>query len=320
MKIAHRVSLSNRMLAFLTARVDNDGYNVTLGTKSSCWASHIAPDCALTDIWNVDTQFCEGKHDLKAFRAEFDLLIKEWGSDYRIELLINADKEDLPTHCLVVDVKIGQGFEIDGEEGQGKYSVRRQWERVKIVGQKDNLLNEKVPAKVTYGFIDDGSMELFDLKTVVRPHFCDRNNCSSVGLKLSTPKEAEKCARQHEEYCKVSSAMEQRVIDAIIGDCHVAYSAYKTVDDVPVNNLDEVAIQGKAVLVDFGGGLDEGYNDEEYESEVVEDVTWLQLCVLFNESVKVTKDFHHHFLEGVYLDKKASRADNIAVYHFCTGS
>ena len=74
----------------------------------------------------------------------------------------------MSTHCLIVDIKIGQGFEIDGEKGQGDHGTRRQWERIKI--DDDDLLNGKILAKVIGGYTNDGNVELFDSQTMVRPH------------------------------------------------------------------------------------------------------------------------------------------------------
>ena len=98
----------------------------------------------------------------------------------------------------------------------------------------------------------------------------------------------------------------------------VIYSAYKTdKDDVPINNLNEIAATGKVVLIaprnEFYGGKD----SRSYKSPVLENPTWLQVCVYANEMITTTKDKHHVFLEG--LDYKKKEGD-VKVFEFCMGS
>jgi hypothetical protein len=65
-----------------------------------------------------------------------------------------------------------------------------------------------------------------------------------------------------------------------------------------LDNLDEVSIRGK---VKFRAGRDEFYGgaaSRDYESPVLEDPTWLDLCVHANRMILTTGDEHHCFLEG----------------------
>jgi hypothetical protein len=65
-----------------------------------------------------------------------------------------------------------------------------------------------------------------------------------------------------------------------------------------LDNLDEVPIRGK---VKFRAGRDEFYGgaaSRDYESPVLEDPTWLDLCVHANRMILTTGDEHHCFLEG----------------------
>jgi len=96
----------------------------------------------------------------------------------------------------------------------------------------------------------------------------------------------------------------------------VFYSAYDTEEDLPIDNLDEVAIEGKAILVAendsfWGEGTD-------YESEVVENPTWLQVAVLANAMIKKIGDYHHIFLEGVHRTKETK--GGVPVFRISMGS
>lgn len=83
----------------------------------------------------------------------------------------------------------------------------------------------------------------------------------------------------------------------------VFYSAWiDSEDEVPVNNLHEIAFKGTyTVVADYNSFWGEG---EIYISEPVTDPTWLQLAVLANEAIHTTGDFHHIFFEGADLVDK----------------
>lgn len=104
------------------------------------------------------------------------------------------------------------------------------------------------------------------------------------------------------EYSRRLSEMQEAIAEVVGEDLiEVVYSAYKTdAEGLPINNLNDVAIQGTVVLIqgydDFwgiGGGKD-------YKSEPITNPTWLQLAVLANASILTTGDYHHVFLEGVH--------------------
>jgi len=77
---------------------------------------------------------------------------------------------------------------------------------------------------------------------------------------------------------------------------YVLYSAYETDEDgMPVNNLDQVAIEGKAIFVsDYDPFWGEG---TAYQSEIMENPTWLDIAVAANKMIQVTGDYHHIFLD-----------------------
>lgn len=82
----------------------------------------------------------------------------------------------------------------------------------------------------------------------------------------------------------------------------VKYSAYKLNDDeVPINNLDEIAIAGKVRFYQkHDSFFGEGYN---YVNSEIENPTWIDVAVLANNMIHTTGDKHHKFLEGVKQDK-----------------
>ena len=112
----------------------------------------------------------------------------------------------------------------------------------------------------------------------------------------------------------------------------VIYSAYDSdEEDNPIDNLDEVAVEGKVVLI---GEKDDFYGGEEsksYVSEVLENPTWLQVTVCANAMIRRTRDLHHVFLEGLdehpmvgsrKLEEKINELESqgIKVYAFSMGS
>ena len=112
-------------------------------------------------------------------------------------------------------------------------------------------------------------------------------------------------------------AMNKRVDAVLENKERIIFSVYKYKDGVPIDNLDEIPVKGKVIFVAekddfFGGKL-----SEDYQSEIVENPTWLQICVLFSDSVSKTKDFHHVYLEGI---TEKSNIDGIPCYEFLTGS
>jgi len=112
-------------------------------------------------------------------------------------------------------------------------------------------------------------------------------------------------------------AMEEKIARAIKGKVYVTYSAYEDADDdddTPIDNLDEVAVPGKVILI---GERDE-YRSTDYRSEVLENPTWLQVAVCANDMIKKTRDYHEcHFLE--YLEEKGTEGD-VTIYKFEMGS
>lgn len=88
------------------------------------------------------------------------------------------------------------------------------------------------------------------------------------------------------------------------------YSAYENdkETDIPIDNLDEIPHKGTFVVVsEYESFWDStGGQGEIYISEPVTNPTWLELAVLANESMHVTGDYHHCFLEAANVSEDGS--------------
>ncbi len=102
----------------------------------------------------------------------------------------------------------------------------------------------------------------------------------------------------------------------------VQFSAY---NDDYTNNLAEVAIEGRVQIVSkkegFFGMMKVDLR-EDYKSEIMQDPTWLDLCLCANDMINCTGDNHHIFLEGVHKTGSFTLDDKsfILIYDFSMGS
>ena len=115
---------------------------------------------------------------------------------------------------------------------------------------------------------------------------------------------------------------------------YVSYSAYhSTDDDVYVDNLDEVAVEGRVQFVEEVDepsevtGMVMGnvpYDTRKnYISPVMENPTWLEVALLANDMINCTGDNHHIFLEAIRPSESKFTLDEksfVKVYKFCMGS
>ncbi len=119
-------------------------------------------------------------------------------------------------------------------------------------------------------------------------------------------------------YNVISSKVEAAVLASGQKKVYVDYSAYDSDDDdEPIDNLDEVAVKGKVVLVSAADSCWGGKKSKDYRSDVLESPTWLQACVYANAMIRSVRDTHHVFFEG--LDKIGEEGD-VTVYEFVMGS
>lgn len=123
-------------------------------------------------------------------------------------------------------------------------------------------------------------------------------------------------------YCVASEAIYKRVYERLkiagYQEPLLDYSAYKTDDnDVPLDNLDEVAVKGRVYIIadrnEFYGGIE----SKDYRSWELINPTWLDVCVCAEAAIRATNDHHHVFLEGLDL---VGEEEGIKVYKLCMGS
>jgi hypothetical protein len=78
-------------------------------------------------------------------------------------------------------------------------------------------------------------------------------------------------------------AIQSRVRAHVNQKCFVVFSGYKCdQDNVPIDNLDEVPISGNVKIRASRERLASGNPKKDYESEVFENPTWLDLCAIAN--------------------------------------
>jgi len=247
---------------------------------------------------------------------EVAALHKEWGDGYSVETLYDLNDTGLRTHMRADTLEIGRKFEMGEDGGSGTLKTFRR------VGNSfgDDVVDGHIAAKVSNAYDGTrGDTVKIPADQVVRPinHPLDASD-NYVAGPIRTPAEVAEGKQRWKDYTAASDAINKRVADYVGSPNYVHYSHYTTDDrDVPQDNLDEVAVEGDVVFIAEG---DEFYGEEfgDYESPVLTNPTWLELCRHFNDSIKRTGDQHHIFLEGIYKVKKKDPSDNR--YRFATGS
>lgn len=121
---------------------------------------------------------------------------------------------------------------------------------------------------------------------------------------------------KHEE---MSNLIDAAIEQAGHPRTYVIYSAWPGTFEDPVNNLNEVAAEGRVRFVqshdEFWGGSD----GRDYTSnEVLINPTWLTVARLANDMIMTTLDDHHVFLEGIEYVR--TDPDGVDVYEFLMGS
>ncbi len=114
-------------------------------------------------------------------------------------------------------------------------------------------------------------------------------------------------------------AIDDRVEDACrrarAYPCRVDYAAYQTDEnDVPIDNLDEVAATGKVRFLAYR--MKETHS-KNYRSDILENPTWLQVAVCADRAIKTVRDYHHVFLEGINkLPESQQTEGGVTLYTF----
>ena len=104
-------------------------------------------------------------------------------------------------------------------------------------------------------------------------------------------------------YVMAMEKIESEIEEAIKADGQkkvcVHYAAFDFDEwDIPINNLKEIPLKGNVKLYAYaenGSGL--------YESDVMENPTWLDICVATNRMISETKT-GDQYLEGLKVYKK----------------
>jgi hypothetical protein len=94
-------------------------------------------------------------------------------------------------------------------------------------------------------------------------------------------------------YQQIMDQIDSRVLEAVeaSGESQsVVYSAYEEDEwGNPINNLDEIPVEGKIKFVD---------KEKTFESEVLDSPTWLEITVVANKMVNKTSDYQNrHFYD-----------------------
>ncbi len=117
---------------------------------------------------------------------------------------------------------------------------------------------------------------------------------------------------------KIEAALKRAKVPVKQG-VYIRYGCYgEDENEIPVDNLDDIAAEGEVVLVRQA----DSWIDDAYKSRVIKNPTWLQVCVLAEKMIRHTGDKHHVFLEAITFMPKETKArgDKVKVYEFSMGS
>ena len=135
-----------------------------------------------------------------------------------------------------------------------------------------------------------------------------------------TEEEEQLASDRWDKYTASVRGIESRITDAIDGDVHIIYSATseKEEDGSQIDNLDDIAVEGEVIFSQSCEGYEE--SDKDFQSDILKNPTWLDVCKVANESLETTGDCRgdHIFLESVYITNRLHRG--APVYEFSFGS
>ncbi len=260
--------------------------------------------------------------DRSALREELHSLLVFWGQSYRLQYLLDAHEQGIRTHERLRDLLPNKAFSFPEADGSESSAMPNEWVRRRVGGA--TMINGLVPAQQIVGDTAQGDVHLFDPNTVVRPVFAGPSRLK--GCHLPTPMEHQSRIIWWATFDQAVQKMADRVDEAInqsMREIHLSYCAHKSDEHgLPIDNLDDTAVIGKVILVADGDASCPENDSQNYESPVMEDPTWLEICVLANAMIETTNDLDHVYLEGIEEDEEQSsqRSDGIQVYRFCMGS
>lgn len=113
-----------------------------------------------------------------------------------------------------------------------------------------------------------------------------------------------------DESMALDDAIQARLKAALGDDVRVVYEAYEFDDDErPVDNLDKRAHKGRIRFV-----AEDPNDGETFESDVLENPTWLDVARVANQMLIALNDHHHVYLEGIDIVKKPKGEPVIAEF------
>ena len=116
-----------------------------------------------------------------------------------------------------------------------------------------------------------------------------------------------------EEWGKLQNKVKE-IVEKTGQVCVVIYNAHPGFWRIfPIDNLDETAIEGSVIFIREPNE----FTTVRYESEVIRNPTWKDVCILANEMVLRTCDIHHRYLEDVEI---IDRTNEIQIAKFIMGS
>jgi hypothetical protein len=122
----------------------------------------------------------------------------------------------------------------------------------------------------------------------------------------------------HKAYAIAFDGIQGRIKARVGRNCLVVFSAYGLdADKVPIDNLDDIPIIGRVSIRGNRNRIHGGQRSKDYESPIMDDPTWLELCVIANEQMAATRDQDHRYLE--HVDVVENRGD-IQIAVFCLGA
>jgi hypothetical protein len=116
-------------------------------------------------------------------------------------------------------------------------------------------------------------------------------------------------------YALACDSIQNRIKRRVGPKSVVFFSAYALdADRIPIDNLDDVPVTGKLRV--RGTRSQRIQRSESYESSILENPSWLDLCVFANEQIIATRDREHRFLENIEV---IEIVDGIKIVKLCLG-
>jgi hypothetical protein len=116
-------------------------------------------------------------------------------------------------------------------------------------------------------------------------------------------------------YASACDAIQSRVRHRVGAKCYVVFSAYQLdVDKLPIDNLDDVPVPGNVKIK--GDRTRTARGSRSYESQVLVDSSWLELCVIANEQIMAgrSRDQRQRYLERIEVVEQIGDIQ-FAVFH-----